>query len=85
MTEYVTIASSRDALAGPPEVTIFVQDLTPGRHKYAGNMMRARVSETAGADLLWRRTAQGLLDPEPLRIEIIQRLGVSVAGCPFRD
>jgi len=85
LTEYVTIASSREALTGPPEVTIFVQDLTPGRHKYAGSMMRALVSETGGVDVLWRRTAQGLLDPKPLRIEINQRLGVSVAGRPFRD
>ena len=85
MTEYVTMASNREALTGAPEVTIFVQDLTPGRHKYAGNVVRARVTETDGADVLWRRDDQGLLDRLPLRLEIIQRLGVGVAGSPYRD
>jgi len=85
LTEYITIASNREALTGTPEVTIFVQGLTPGRHKYIGNVVRARVSEMDGADVLWRRTDQGLLDPNPLRLEIVQRLGVGVAGSPYRD
>jgi len=85
LTEYVTNASNREALTGPTEVTIFAQDLTPGRHKYAGDMLRARVSETDGADILWRRTTQGLLDPVPLKIEVTGRLGVSVAGRPYGD
>ena len=85
MTEYATIAPDRAGLTAAPEVEIYVQDLTPGRNKYSGSFVRATVSETAGEDVLRRRTPQGRLDPVPMRITIRARLGVAVAQPPYRD
>ncbi len=85
MTEYATIAPDRAALTAAPEVEIYVQDLTPGRHKYSGSFVRAAVSETAGEDVLWRRTPQGRLDAVPLRITVRARRGVAVAQPPYQD
>lgn len=60
------------------EIELVIKDLSPGKHKYEGRYVRARISsqdKLPGADILWIRHAHGVLHPEQYAIEITEELG----------
>jgi hypothetical protein len=86
-TSYETFARDVAHLLSGREVVIPLRDLTPGRKKYRGLNVRARVSRPPrpGEPLLWIRSVCGVLDPEPCSIAIVEQLPDLVAGAPYTD
>ena len=87
MTEYFTIVRDIKELKEGEEIELFVQDLTPGRRKYRGQMVKAEVSslpgKLPGGDVLWLRSMLGRRYHKPWAIKITERLGVALPGRPY--
>lgn len=87
--EWVIFVTSIDDMIDGREGVLTIRDLTPGQKKYNAKVVRAKVSrkpETlAGADVLWIRSWNGSLYPEPWAIKIIEETGDYVTGIPHGE
>ncbi|MFC1906542.1 phenylphosphate carboxylase subunit gamma [Chloroflexota bacterium] len=87
MTEYVARVQSLSSLRDGEEVELFIQDLTPGPRKYAGEIVKAIVASSPdklpGADILWLRSVLGRPYEKPWVIKITQKLGLTIPGRPY--
>jgi len=87
MTEYVARVQSLSSLKDGEEVELFIQDLTPGPGKYAGEIVKAIVASSPdklpGADILWLRSVLGRPYEKPWAMKITRRLGVTIPGRPY--
>jgi len=57
------------------EKELIIRDLTPGKNKYKQIRVSALVSKDVGkySDILWIRSGMGVLSPEPMSINIVNK------------
>lgn len=86
--EYVTFVSSLKDLAEGHEIELFIRDLTPGRRKYNGQVVKAILSSSPeqlpDGDTLQVRSSTGILYPQHWAIKIIKDMGAWVPGRPHQ-
>jgi hypothetical protein len=86
--EYVAWVSDPSSLPPGEEVQLTIRDLTPGKRKYEARNVKAIVSsspeELPDGDILWLRSAIGVMLPHPRGIKITQDLGECLPGTPYQ-
>ncbi|KAA3628702.1 MAG: hypothetical protein DWQ09_07300 [Proteobacteria bacterium] len=84
---YQTFVRDPAHLLSGHEVVLSLRDLTPGRKKYRGLNVRAKVVRPphSGEPLLWIYSVVGEKDPEPCSIEIVEVLPDLIEGAPYTD
>ena len=87
--EWVIFVSNEDDLIEGRESVLTIRDLSSGQKKYNAKVVRAEVShkpETfARADVLWVRSWNGSLYPQPWAIRIIEEAGDYIPGIPHGE
>lgn len=87
--EYVSFVKDPKGIPIGKEISLVIQDLTPGPRKYNCRVVKAIVSDSAeqmpGGDILYLRSGTGILDPQPRGIKIIADKGHSLSGLPYSD
>ena len=71
------------------EIELVIRDLTPGRQKYDAHIVKAIASssdrELPDSDILWLRSAVGILWPTPRSIKIRKELDEFIPGRPWAE
>ena len=85
--EYEVFVRDRQRVVSGREVVLTLRDLTPGRRKYRGIVVRAVVSETpvAGEPRLWLRSVVGIRESEPCSVRIVEELPEILDAPPYSD